>query len=77
MPKHGSINLYVHGNQKARLDGQPRTSTSTFTQLLNYEASDGGRPAFHSAEDGLSLANIVLVVTSAVSFTVSEADVTR
>jgi len=26
MPKHGSINLYVHGNEKA----------STLTQLLNY-----------------------------------------
>ena len=36
MPKHGSINLYVHGNQKARWDGQPRTATSTLTQLLNY-----------------------------------------
>ena len=36
MPKHGSINLYVHGNQKARKDGQPRTATSTLTQLLNY-----------------------------------------
>ena len=36
MPKHGSINLYVHGNQKVRWDGQPRTSTSTLTQLLNY-----------------------------------------
>ena len=38
MPKHGSINLYVHGNQKARQDGQPRTATSTLTQLLNYES---------------------------------------
>ena len=37
MPKHGSINLYVHGNQKARYDGQPSTSTSTLTQLLNYD----------------------------------------
>ena len=37
MPKHGSINLYVHGNLKARQDGQPRTSTSTLTQLLNCE----------------------------------------
>ena len=37
MPKHGSINLYVLGNQKARYDGQPRTSTSTLTQLMNYE----------------------------------------
>ena len=36
MPKHGSIILYVHGNQKARSDGQPRTATSTLTQLLNY-----------------------------------------
>jgi len=36
MPKHGSINLYVHGNQKAPYDGQPRTATSTLTQLLNY-----------------------------------------
>ena len=40
MPKHGSINLYVHGNQKARYDGQPRTSTSTLTQLLNYVSPD-------------------------------------
>ena len=38
MPKYGSIILYVHGNQKARLDGQPRTATSTLTQLLNYGA---------------------------------------
>jgi len=37
MPKHGAINLYVHGNQKAHKDGQPRTSTSTLTQLLTYE----------------------------------------
>ena len=37
MPKHGSIILYVHGNQKARSDGQLRTCTSTLTQLLNYE----------------------------------------
>ena len=37
MPKHGSINLYVHGSQKARQDGQPRTATSTLTELLNYE----------------------------------------
>ena len=36
MPKHGSIFLYVHGNQKARQDGQPRTAISTLTQLLNY-----------------------------------------
>ena len=38
MPKHSSIQLYLHGNQKARYDGQPRTATSTLTQLLNYEA---------------------------------------
>ena len=37
MPKHGSIILYIHGNQKARYDGQPRTATSTLTQLLNYD----------------------------------------
>ena len=36
MPKHGAIIIYVHGNQKARQDGQPRTATSTLTQLLNY-----------------------------------------
>ena len=40
MPKHGSINLYVHGSQKSRWDGQPRTATSTLTQLLNYECLD-------------------------------------
>ena len=32
---HGSILLSVHGNRKARWDGQLRTATSTFTQLLN------------------------------------------
>ena len=37
MPKHGSIILYVHGKEKARLDGQLRTATSTLTQLLNYD----------------------------------------
>ena len=37
MPKHGSMSLYVRRNRKARLDGKPRTSTSTFTQLLNSE----------------------------------------
>ena len=36
MREHGSILLYVHGNHKARQDGKPRTSISTFTQLLNY-----------------------------------------
>ena len=37
MPKHGSVNFYVHGNQKARWGGQPRTATSTLTLLMNYE----------------------------------------
>ena len=32
MPKHGSIILYVHGNQRL-----VRTATSTLTQLLNYD----------------------------------------
>ena len=51
MPKHGSINLYVHGNQKAREDGQPRTSTSTLTQLLNYGACSTQlfKPLFRTA----------------------------
>ena len=40
MPKYGSIILYVHGNKKARYDGQPRTATSTLTQLLDYEQPD-------------------------------------
>ena len=39
MCEQGSIVLYVHGNQKARQDGQPRTATSTLTQLLNYDNS--------------------------------------
>ena len=34
--EHGSVLLYAHGNRKARSDGQPRTATSTLTQLLNY-----------------------------------------
>ena len=37
MPKHGSILHYVHGNQKAREDGQPRTATSTLTLFLREE----------------------------------------
>ena len=44
MPKHGSIILYVHGNQKARYDGQLRTATSTLTQLLNYVLRFGTLP---------------------------------
>ena len=32
---HGSVLLYGHRNHKAHWDGEPRTSTSTFTQLLN------------------------------------------
>ena len=32
---HGSMLLYVHRNHKAHWDGEPRTATSTFTQLLN------------------------------------------
>ena len=41
MPKHGSIQLYVHRSQKARYDGQPRTATSTLTHLLNYGCVGG------------------------------------
>ena len=37
MREHGSILLYVHGNQKARKVGKPRLATSTFTQLLSSE----------------------------------------
>ena len=50
MPKHGSINLYVHGNQKARYDGQPRPSTSTLTQLLNYDTGVERIPKQESAQ---------------------------
>ena len=45
IPKDGSINFFVHGNQKARQDGQPRTSTSTLTQLLNYDETSWGTVA--------------------------------
>ena len=38
MRERGSILLYIHGNQKAREDGQPRTATLTHTQLLNSDA---------------------------------------
>ena len=34
--EHGSILLYIHGNQKARYDGRPRIATSTLTQLRKY-----------------------------------------
>ena len=42
MPKHGSVTVYVHGNQKARYDGQSRTAIvdSLSTQLLNYDDDD-------------------------------------
>ena len=39
MREHGSVLFYVHRNRKVRKDGQPRTATSTLTQLLNYEAT--------------------------------------
>ena len=32
--------LYVHRNRRLIRDGEPRTSTSTFTQLLNSEQGD-------------------------------------
>ena len=37
MREHGSILIYVHGNHKAREDGNSRTATSTLTQLLNSD----------------------------------------
>ena len=33
MRVHGSVLLYVHKNNKAHYDGDPRTATSTSTQL--------------------------------------------
>ena len=33
--------LYVHRNHRAHYDGEPRTATSTFTQLLNSEHREG------------------------------------
>ena len=44
MRVHGSMLLYVHRNHKAHYDGEPRTATSTFTQLLNSEHREGIRP---------------------------------
>ena len=43
MPKHGSVTVYVHGNQKARYDGQSRTATVdslSLSQVLNYDDDD-------------------------------------
>ena len=34
----GSVLPYVHRNRKAYWDGQPRTATSTFTQVLNEDS---------------------------------------
>ena len=53
MPKHGSINLYVHGSQKARYDGQPRTATSTLTQLLNYVTESFRSSAVYTVEQSV------------------------
>ena len=36
VPKHGSMLLYVHRKYKVHSDGEPRTATSTFTQLWPY-----------------------------------------
>ena len=55
MSKHGSILLYVHGGHKARQDGQPRTATSTLTQLLNYGQHPSSRTGDKSSEDGVWL----------------------
>ena len=40
---HSSVLLYVHRNHKAHLDGEPRTATSTLTQLLNSDTNDTSR----------------------------------
>ena len=40
MREHGSVLLYVHGNHKARLDGQPGTATSTLTQNYDTDRRD-------------------------------------
>ena len=37
MRARSSVLLYVHRNQKAHQDGEPRTATSTSTQLLNSD----------------------------------------
>ena len=34
--------LYVHKNRRLIRDGEPRTSTSTFTQLLSSERTHAG-----------------------------------
>ena len=69
MPKHGSIILYVHGNQKARYDGQLWTSTSTLTQLLNYDqaGSDETEMPFKEIENNFEH-NVVSVRRLAVVF---------
>ena len=54
-PVHGSVLLYVHGNHEGRSDGQPRTATSTFTQLLNSGQMSGGEVELHVVWFGLVL----------------------
>ena len=39
---HGSVLLYVHRNHKVHQDGETRTATSTFTQLLNSAPESQG-----------------------------------
>ena len=54
--KHGSLLLYVHRNRKAHQDGQPRTATSTFTQLLNSEQP------LKEQDAGYTLVSVVVAV---------------
>ena len=65
MPKHGSIQLYVHGNPKAGQDGQPRTATST---LSHWHSSwplpaAGHGPATYVGQLGGSRRSAILSVT--------------
>ena len=48
-----SMLLYVHRNRRLTKDVEPRTATSTFTQLLNFDDSPFARP--FKEEDPIAL----------------------
>ena len=49
MPKHGAIWLYVHGNQKAYQDGQPRP------EILQQGDSQVSEPCHDKPVNGVAL----------------------
>ena len=48
--------LYVHINHRLIRDGEPRTATSTFTQLLSFDANS----RYRYTEQGITVRRFIL-----------------